>query len=113
MEKYIKLFERLGISEKIARVYLDLLEHGTSSIADITRRTTLHRIEVYRAIPFLEEERLITSIARGKRTLYRPLSPEHIHELIRDFERRNTPIMDELMMQYDRLGKNISVSYQE
>ena len=64
MEKYIKLFERLGIGEKISRVYLDLLEHGTSSIAEITRRNNLHRIEVYRAIPLLEEERLITSITK-------------------------------------------------
>ncbi len=113
MEKYIKLLERLGIGEKISRVYLDLLEHGTSSIADITRRTWLHRIEVYRAIPYLEEERLITPIERGKRTLYRPLSPERIHDLIRDFERRNTPVMDELMNKYEKLWKNISVSYQE
>ncbi len=113
MEKYIKLFERLGIGEKISRVYLDLLEHGTSSIAEITRRNNLHRIEVYRAIPLLEEERLITSITRWKRTVYRPLSPERIHELIRDFERRSTPIMDDLMMQYEKLWKNISVSYQE
>lgn len=113
MEKYIKLFERLWIGEKISRVYLDLLEHGTSNIADISRRTGLHRIEVYRAVPYLEEEKLITSIQRGKRTLYRPLSPDRISELIRDFERRNTPIMDDLMMKYEKLWKNISVSYQE
>lgn len=113
MDKYIKLFERLGIGEKIARVYLYLLEYGTSNITDITKRTGLHRIEVYRAIPLLEEEKLITSLLRWKRTLYRPLSPERIYELIRDFERRNAPIMDDLMMQYEKLWKNISVRYQE
>jgi len=113
MEKYITLFERLGIHEKIARVYLYLLEHGISSIADITRRSGLHRVEVYRAIPFLEEERLIMRVTRGKRTLYRPLSPERIHELIRDFERRNGPIMDDLMTKYEKLSKHISVSYEE
>jgi sugar-specific transcriptional regulator TrmB len=103
MEKYIKLLERLGIGEKISRVYLDLLEHGTSSIADVSRRSELHRIEVYRAIPYLEEEKLITPIQRGKRTLYRPLSPEGIHDMIRDFERRNAPVMDELMNKYEKL----------
>jgi sugar-specific transcriptional regulator TrmB len=113
MEKYIKLLERLGIGEKISRVYLDLLEHGTSSIADVSRRSELHRIEVYRAIPYLEEEKLITPIQRGKRTLYRPLSPEGIHDMIRDFERRNAPVMDELMNKYEKLWKNISISYQE
>ncbi len=113
MEKYIKLFERLGIGEKISRVYLDLLEHGTSNIAEIWRRTWLHRVEVYRAIPLLEEEKLIISIKKWKRTFYRPLSPEHIDEMIRDFERRNSPLTLELMGKYEKLGKNISVTYQE
>lgn len=113
MEKYIKLFERLGINEKIARVYLDLLEYGSSSIADITKRTTLHRVEIYRALPFLEEEKLIIWVQRGKRTLYRALSPERLEIMIRDFEKRNTPLVEELMNKYEKLGKNISVTYQE
>lgn len=56
MEKYIQLFEKLGIGEKISRVYLDLLEHGTSTIADITKRSWLHRVEVYRALPILRKK---------------------------------------------------------
>lgn len=113
MNKYITLFERLGIPEKTAKIYLDLLEHGTSSIAEISRRTTLHRPEIYRAIPLLTEETLIREVTRGKRTLYTALSPERIDEMIREFERRNTPLIGELMRQYERLDKNISVSYQE
>lgn len=59
MEKYIKLFEKIGIPEKTGNIYLDLLDHGTSSIAEICQRTNLHRPEVYRAIPFLKEEKLL------------------------------------------------------
>ena len=64
MDKFITLFERIGISEKTARIYLTLLEHGTSSIADICKRGVLHRAEVYRAIPYLREERLIEETIR-------------------------------------------------
>jgi sugar-specific transcriptional regulator TrmB len=64
MEKYIKLFERIGIREKMTRIYLDLLEYGTSSIADICQRTELHRPEIYRSLPFLIESALIRELTK-------------------------------------------------
>lgn len=54
MEKFLRLFERLGISEHGARLYLDLLEHGTSSVSDIAKRTGLHRVEIYRVLPLMK-----------------------------------------------------------
>lgn len=113
MEKYIQLFEKLGIPEKTARIYLTLLEYGTLSISDICSQWGLHRPEVYRALPLLEEEKLIQTITKGKRTFYRALSPERIEELIRDFERKQTPIISELRQKYENLSSDISVSYQE
>ncbi len=113
MEKYIQLFEKLGIPEKTARIYLTLLEHGTLSISDICNKWNLHRPEVYRALPLLEEEKLIQGTIKWKRTLYRALSPERIEELIRDFERKNAPIVSELRQKYENLSSDISVSYQE
>lgn len=113
MEKFLRLFERLGISEHGATLYLDLLEHGTSSVSDIAKRTGLHRVEIYRVLPLMKWEQLITEIPRGKRVLYRALSPERIEALIRDFERRNSPLLDELKDKYEKQGKNISVHYEE
>jgi sugar-specific transcriptional regulator TrmB len=113
MEKYIALMSRLGIGEKISRVYLDLLEHGTSNVSEIAKRTSLHRIEVYRAIPLLLEEKFIIELLRGKRTYYRPLAPDRLDAMIRDFEKRNTPLVSELKEKYEKLEKNITVRYQE
>ena len=48
-----------------------------------------------------------------KRNLYKALSPERIEEMIREFEKRNTPLVSELMNQFEKLWKNISVTYQE
>lgn len=113
MEKYIKLFEKLGIWEKMTRIYLDLLEYGTSSIADICQRTDLHRPEVYRSLPFLIESVLIRELTKWKRTLYAALPPERIEDMIREFEKRNTPLVSELRAKYDKLENQVSVSYQE
>ncbi len=113
MDKFITLFQRLGIPEKTARIYLDLLTYGSSSISEMSLRTTLHRPEIYRSLPFLIEERLIEETLRWKRSFYKALSPDRIEALIREFEQKNEPIVAELKNQYERLEKNISVSYQE
>lgn len=113
MDKYILLLNRLGMTEKAAKIYLKLLEHGTASISEICQRTELHRPEVYRNIPILIEKSLIEEVIRGKRTFYKAGSPDHIESLIHDFESRSKPLISELQNQYEKLGKNISVSYEE
>lgn len=113
MDKFINLFKKLWVSEHASILYLDLLEHGTSSIADIVKRTTLHRPEVYGAIPFLEESRLISLVSKGKRTYYQAGSPERIEDMIRDFEKKNSSLVSLLREKYEKLWKNISISYQE
>lgn len=112
MDKFLTLFHRIGIPEKTAKIYLDLLEYWSSSISDISKRTTLHRPEIYRFLPFLIEEHLIEEIMKWKRALYKALSPHRIEELVHEFERKNEPIIKELKNQYERC-KNISVSYKE
>lgn len=113
MDKFLTLFQRIGIPEKSAKIYLDLLEYGSSSISDISQRTTLHRPEIYRSLPFLIEEHLVEEIIKWKRSFYKALSPDRIETLIHEFEKKNEPIVQELKHQYERLEKNISVSYQE
>lgn len=113
MNKFITLFERIGIPEKTARIYLDLLDHGNSSIAEICQRTALHRPEAYRALPFLVEEQLVRENTKWKRMFYSALSPARIEEMTRDFEKRSLPLIDLLRNKYENLGRDISVSYQE
>lgn len=64
MDKFITLFQRLGIPEKTAKIYLDLLTYGSSSISEMSQRTTLHRPEIYRALPYLQEEHLVEEIIK-------------------------------------------------
>lgn len=113
MNTFLTLFERIGIPEKVARIYLDLLDHGGSSIADICQRTELHRPEVYRALPYLIEEKLVREYIKWKRNFYNALSPVRIEEMARDFEKRSAPLIDQLKNKFENLGKDISVSYQE
>ncbi len=55
MNNYQALLTKLGIPEKAAIIYIDLLDHGRSSPSQIVIRTGLHRPEVYRYLPILTE----------------------------------------------------------
>ncbi len=55
MNNYQTLLSKLGIPEKAAIIYINLLDQGRSSPSQIVMRTGLHRPEVYRYLPILIE----------------------------------------------------------
>ena len=75
------LLQQLGLSKHGAAIYLTLLEHGESSVAEIARNAPVLRPLVYRALPALIERGLIGKVPEGKRTLYVALSPARLEEL--------------------------------
>ncbi|EKE27544.1 MAG: Transcriptional regulator, TrmB [uncultured bacterium (gcode 4)] len=85
--RYKKILSKLGLSEWESSVYLDLLEHGTSSIVDISNRTGIHRPMLYKILPLLVETWLISSVIRWKRKYFKSESPEHLKNL---FEKLST-----------------------
>lgn len=87
---YTSFLRKTGLSESESRVYLDLLEHGSSGIAEIARRTGYHRQMIYRVLPVLTESGLVSSGPVGKRRAYTAESPSHLKSMVdrlaNDFE---------------------------
>ena len=79
---YTPFLRKIGLSELEARVYLDLLEHGSSVIAEIARRTNSHRQMIYRVLPVLMEQGLVSSGPIGKRQAYTAESPSHLKSMV-------------------------------
>lgn len=88
--EYVSFIRKAGLSEPESRVYLDLLEHGPSVIAEIARRTGYHRQIIYRVLPVLTESGLVSVGPLGKRRAYTAESPIHLKSmfdrLASDFE---------------------------
>lgn len=80
------LLEGLGIKPQEADVYLQLLEHGTSSIRTLATLTHRNRGLVYECLKSLTEIGLVTYIQRGQRKTYAAASPEVINTLITERE---------------------------
>ena len=99
--------------KKWATIYLYLIEHGESSIAEIANHCNLHRMEIYRILPIMIESELIIETLKGKRKNYSASHPQTIESLYQEqFENYNSHI-NELTEQYNYLWKKPKVIYQE
>lgn len=92
----IAFLERLGLPKNGAMCYLALLEIGEGTVSDIAAKAKLHRAEVYRVIPLLEEYRLLSPIQIGKRTHYRAAPAEMLEQLKDDFVRTANEVVARL-----------------
>lgn len=113
MKKYLKLLKKLWLGEKESAIYIDLLENGTSSITDIVERTSLHRPEVYRFLPLLQEAGFVSEVLRAKRRFFVPESPENLRQLLENLEKDIDTLLPELIDMHSRSEKHPNVKYLE
>ncbi len=113
MNNYQTLLSKLGIPEKAAIIYINLLDQGRSSPSQIVMRTGLHRPEVYRYLPILIERWLVVSSRTGKRQFFTAWSPEKIAELLKELEQNATRVIHELNEKYLIMNQKPRVEYRE
>ncbi len=88
---------KLGLTENQAKVYTAALELGEASITDIARKAVLKRPTVYLLIEELELMGLISSVRKGKRTVYTAQHPNRLLEIAKSRERQIEEIMPDLL----------------
>lgn len=70
MTKWHNILTSLGLSENEATLYLTSLEHGPTPVQALAKETGLSRVTVYSLIEHLTKRGLMTSVEKGKKTLY-------------------------------------------
>lgn len=113
MNIYHSLFQHIGVDEKAGNIYLCLLEQGKLSPTWIAKYTKLHRIEIYRRLPFLLEIWLVKEMLIGKKKWYLPENPQILQELIKKSQENSLIVLEKLQEQYQSLDKRPSVVYEE
>ena len=76
--KLLKQFEKIGISNKLAIVYLQLLRSGGDYPANITKITGFNRSTVYKTLADLLSKNLVTEIDQNKKLYYQAQRPEKL-----------------------------------
>ena len=95
---------RIGIPEQASNIYLALLEYGDGNISDIAHHTELHRSDVYRFLPLLEDRRLVTKYLMWKRSYYRANDPKHLKTALDWLESRLDIIIETLAEKQKKLN---------
>ena len=90
------LLEDLGLTQAEIKVYVGLLELGSSSAGHILEKSGLQNSVVHRALNSLIEKGLISYILEGKKKIYQATDPENFHDFIEDKKKRFDEILPKL-----------------
>ena len=113
MRKFIPLLEWIWLPKNSALIYLTLLEHWKSTISDLTNFTSLHRVQLYRLLPYLLESGFVFVSVKWKKKYYSPASPSKINEAYKEMEERNKWNINQLLEKYSNLDKKPNVIYNQ
>jgi predicted transcriptional regulator len=91
-----EILEDLGLTHTEIKVYLTLLELGSSSAGAILEKSKLPNSTIHRDLNSLIEKSLINYIKEGKRKIYQSTNPENFHNFIEEKRRRFDQILPEL-----------------
>ena len=80
----IEVLEKLGLSETEAKVYLTLIETGSTLAGPIIKKTGLHRGTTYQILQRLKEKGLVSSVVKGKKQYFQASDPEILMNILRE-----------------------------
>ncbi len=94
----IEMLEELGLSGAEAKVYLALLETGSTLAGQIIKKTGLHRGTTYQVLQRLKEKGLVSSIIKGKKQYFEPANPERLMDVLKERQERLQVILPALKL---------------
>lgn len=89
----IEKLEKFGLSTKEAKVYLSLLELGTSVVSDVSKKAQTNRSTAYVLLESLAKHGLVSISERRNVRLYAPAPPERILQLAEEAVRKYTELV--------------------
>jgi len=92
----ITILEELGLTQSEVKIYLTLLELGSSSAGHILEKSRLQNSVMHRALNTLIEKGLINYILEGRRKIYQATDPENFYNFMDEKKRRFDEILPDL-----------------
>jgi sugar-specific transcriptional regulator TrmB len=105
MEHDADVLEEIGFSKNEAKVFLALLDLGSTTIHDIYKRSKVHRTNVYDALEGLIKKGMVTYIVKDNKKYYSAADPENLTNILKEKEAHLLESLPRF-----KLAKNMSVS---
>lgn len=96
MVQWTKLLKNIGLTESETKTYITALEAGPASVQDLARKARISRVTTYAAIETLLKEGLISTVQKGKKTLYAAESPDRLMSVAQARAKRMEGIIHEI-----------------
>ncbi|MFH1053867.1 MAG: helix-turn-helix domain-containing protein [Candidatus Woesearchaeota archaeon] len=93
----VETLENIGLSSNESKVYMALLELGSSLAGKITERSKVNRRTVYDVLESLINKGLVSYIIEANRKVFEAADPTRILELIKEKEKEIQDVMPELI----------------
>ncbi len=113
MQKYINLLKWIWFNENATKIYISLLDNWPSSVLDIANYTHLHRVQIYRLLPYLIDWWFVLISKLWKRKIYNPAQPDIITQEYEKILKNQKGIIDELNNKYSNLTKKTNVIFKK
>ena len=107
----ITVLEDLGLTQAESKVYITLLELGSSSAGPILEKSNIQNSVVHRALNSLISKGLINYVSEGKRKVYQATNPENFLNFIEDKKKRFEQILPDLKQKqkYQKNSENATL----
>jgi len=92
-----KILEEVGLTPNESKVYLSLIELGSSSATQIIQKTGLHRAVVYDLLERLIEKGLAGHAIKARKRFFEATNPERLKEILQEKEQKLSEILPRLM----------------
>lgn len=108
-----ELFRELGFTDREVKVYLALLDLGSTTVGPITSKTKLQAAKVYETLEKLKEKGLASFIVVSKTKYFQASNPQEILHLLDDKKRRFKEILEELRLkQKEHVPNQVAVVHE-
>ncbi|MBD3164031.1 hypothetical protein GF323_02435 [Candidatus Woesearchaeota archaeon] len=85
---------------KNERVYLALLKLGSATAVEITKKSKVHRVNVYDVLERLREKGLISTIFESNKRIYESANPDQLIQLIKEKEELLADVLPTLKQEF-------------
>ena len=97
---FTDILTKLDLSKNEAKIYETLLDIGQSTIGNIAKTANINRRNVYDSMDRLIEKGLVFEIKETRETIYSPVDPKKLQELIKEKETALLSVMPQMLSLY-------------
>ncbi len=107
----IRFLEEFGLTKSEAKVYLALIELGATRAGFLTRKTGIHRRNVYDAIEMLIQKGLVSYIKENNVRLYKAVEPSRLLEILKEREENLLAVIPELEAKFNAVQTKLGTTF--